>query len=349
MALLIEKEFPKIVTLTVTNSCNLRCKMCAQWSGEGYMLQQNKNSFDAATIPLDRLLKVVDEIKEYGAFLIIRGGEPLLYPHIRHLLEYIKLKKVPLSLETNGVFLNKYAELLVKIKIDNLTVSLDGPENIHDYVRGVDGTFVKIRDGIEEITKYEKSYGYKIHRGLACTISGYNYLGLSAMPDVMRSLGFDNICIIPYTFISQEQGLAYEKLMREQFACKAFSWRGFHHEESGVDIEQFLTQLGQFKSNLKSLELYPYMSFTNDEYREWYAKSNTTVHQTECNNINGLVDVQPDGNVNFCIDFPDYAIGNVLKSTLYKIWHSERARKFRETRSKGEMPICYRCSSKYLV
>ncbi len=36
----VEREFPQIVTLTVTNQCNLRCRMCAQWSEEGYMLDK---------------------------------------------------------------------------------------------------------------------------------------------------------------------------------------------------------------------------------------------------------------------------------------------------------------------
>jgi radical SAM protein with 4Fe4S-binding SPASM domain len=116
-----------------------------------------------------------------------------------------------------------------------------------------------------------------------------------------------------------------------------------------VDIDLFLKALHEFKSRLGKINSYPYMPFTDEEYREWFMKSDTTVHQAECNNIRGLVDIQPDGNVNFCIDFPDYAIGNVAENTLYQIWHSDRARKFRELRAKKEMPICYRCASKYMV
>jgi radical SAM protein with 4Fe4S-binding SPASM domain len=58
--------------------------------------------------------------------------------------------------------------------------------------------------------------------------------------------------------------------------------------------------------------------------------------------------VQPDGNVNFCVDFPDYSIGNVADSTLHQMWHSERARRFRELRSAREMPVCFRCGAKYM-
>jgi MoaA/NifB/PqqE/SkfB family radical SAM enzyme len=342
-------DFPKVVSLTVTNRCNLRCRMCAQWSEEGYMLKRKPNdSYSGTVVPFDSLLKVVDEAHEYGVPLIIRGGEPLLYPRIMDLLAYIKSKGMSLSLETNGVLLKKYAEALVKLKIDTMIISVDGPEEIHDHVRGVKGTFDKLRESLQELEIHENRYGYKIPRGITCTLSGYNYQGLGAMPDVVRALGVDVICIVPYYFIPEKQGLAYEKLMREEFSCEAYSWRGFHHEESGVDVDLFLGQLEEFISKLGELQSYPYMAFTDDEYREWYSRSDTTVHQARCNNIWGLLDVQPDGNVNFCVDFPDYAIGNVMESTLYQLWHSDHARRFRELRTKEEMPVCYRCGAKYM-
>jgi MoaA/NifB/PqqE/SkfB family radical SAM enzyme len=342
-------DFPKVVSLTVTNQCNLRCQMCAQWSEEGYMQQKKPNdSYSGIVVPFDSLLKVVDEVHEHGVPLIIRGGEPLLYPHILELLTYIKSKGVSLSLETNGVLLKKYAETLVKLKIDQLIISLDGPEEIHDYVRGVKGTFARLRESLQELETYESRYEYKIPRSVTCTLSGYNYQGLGEVPEAARSLGIDTLCIVPYYYIPEKQGLAYEKLMREMGGGEAYSWRGFHHEESGVEVDEFLAQLKTFNLNLGELQSYPYMAFTDDEYREWYSKSDTTVHQFRCNNIWGLLDVQPDGNVNFCVDFPDYAIGNVVESSLYQIWHSDRARKFREMRSGMETPVCYRCGAKYM-
>ena len=342
-------DFPKVVSLTVTNRCNLRCRMCAQWSEEGYMRERKPNdSYSGIMVSFDNLLKVVDEVHEYGVPLIIRGGEPLLYPHILDLLAYIKSKGMSLSLETNAVLLEKYAESLVKLQIDQMIISVDGPEEIHDHVRGVKGTFARVREGLRELEKHQKRYGHKISCGVTCTVSRYNYQGLGAMADVARSLGVDSICIVPYYFVPEAQGLAYEELMRKEFSCEAYSWRGFHHEESGVDVGPFLVQLREFESRLGDLPSYPYMAFTDAEYREWYSKSDTTVHQASCNNIWGLLDVQPDGDVNFCVDFPDYAIGNVAENTLHQIWHSDRARRFRELRTRQEMPVCHRCGAKYM-
>ena len=342
-------DFPNVVSLTVTNQCNRRCRMCAQWSEEGYMRGKKPgDSYSGTVVPFASLLKVVDEVAEYGVPLIIRGGEPLLYPHILDLLAHIKSRGMSLSLETNGVLLTKFAEALVKLRIDHMIVSVDGPEEIHDHVRGVKGTFARVREGLCELAKHEESDGYRISRGITCTVSRYNFQGLGAMADVARSLGVDGICIVPYYYIPEAQGLAYEALMREAFSYKAYSWRGFHHEESGVDVDLFLAQLGEFKSKLGDFPSYPYMAFTDDEYREWFSRSDTTVHQAECNNIWGLLDVQPDGNVNFCVDFPDYAIGNVVESTLHQLWHSDRARRFRELRTGRQMPVCYRCGAKYM-
>ncbi|MBN1410386.1 MAG: radical SAM protein [Spirochaetales bacterium] len=343
------KDFPNIVSLTVTNRCNLRCRMCAQWSEEGYIRgNKSMDSYSGEVVSFENLLKVVDEIHEHKAFLLIRGGEPLLYPRIVDLLAHIKSKDMPLSFETNGVLLKNFAESFVELKVDHLTISLDGPEEVHDLVRGVKGTFARLRESLKEIEKYENKYGFKIDKSITCTVSGDNYRTLGAVPDVARELGFKTLCVVPYYFIPEKQGLAYEKLMQEEFSCKAYSWRGFHHEESGVDVEQFIEQLNEFKSNLGDLYSYPYMALTDEEYREWYSKSDTSVRQAMCQNIWGLLDVQPDGNVNFCVDFPDYVIGNVVESTLHQLWHSERAWKFRELRTKMEMPVCYRCGAKYM-
>jgi radical SAM protein with 4Fe4S-binding SPASM domain len=306
------------------------------------------DSYSGALAPFDSLLKVVDEVHEHNALLIIRGGEPLLYPRISDLLAHIKSRGMFVSVETNGVPLKKYAETLVRLNVNHLTISVDGPEEVHDLVRGVKGTFARLRKSLQELEKQEDKYGFKIHRSITCTVSGDNYRSLGAMADVTRALGFAGVCVVPYYYIPERQGLEYEKLMRKEFACEAYSWRGFHHEESGVDVDVFLAELEEFNSKLGELPSYSYMPLTDDEYREWFSSSDTTVRQAECNNIWGCLDVQPDGNVNFCVDFPDYSIGNVADNSLHEMWHSERAWRFRELRSAREMPVCFRCGSKYM-
>jgi MoaA/NifB/PqqE/SkfB family radical SAM enzyme len=342
-------DFPRMVSLTITNNCNLRCQMCAQWSTEGYIRNaEHRTSRSGRMASFDALLKTVDEIAYFGSIMLIRGGEALLYPGLLDLIAYAKDRGIVLLLESNGVLLRNFAEALVKLRLDWLGISVDGPREIHDLVRGVKGTFESMREGLEELTRQEERYGHAVHRSITCTLSADNYLKLGEMPAVARSLGFKNITIVPYYYFPDSVGLAYEDLMREKFACEAYSWRGFHHEASGVDPDLFLEQLHAFKARLGDLTSDPYMELTDEEYRTWYASSDKTVKRSDCSNIWGLLDVQPDGNVNFCVDFPDYVIGNIEQNSLYDLWHSERAKKFREPRVGAEMPVCYRCGAKYM-
>jgi sulfatase maturation enzyme AslB (radical SAM superfamily) len=60
-----------------------------------------------------------------------------------------------------------------------------------------------------------------------------------------------------------------------------------------------------------------------------------------------LLDIQPDGEANFCIDFPDYSIGNVRTSTIEELWNGERAQRFRDFRRQTPLAVCHRCGAKY--
>jgi len=58
--------------------------------------------------------------------------------------------------------------------------------------------------------------------------------------------------------------------------------------------------------------------------------------------------VEPDGEVCFCGDFPDYFIGNVRQSPFTEIWTGPRARAFREKLRREPLPVCARCCGSYV-
>ena len=65
---------------------------------------------------LEQWKKLVDEITNYKIkFILIRGGEPFLFPGIIELLEYINSKEIFILIDTNGTVLKKYAEDLVRV------------------------------------------------------------------------------------------------------------------------------------------------------------------------------------------------------------------------------------------
>jgi len=339
--------FPEYISFTVTNACNLRCRMCGQWSEEVYIHQRIKNCE-----PLMKLAdwkRLIDEIAAYKIkFILVRGGEPFLFPGIIQLLEYINSKGIFISVDSNGTRLKNYVTDLLRIGNMHITFSVDGPEEIHDEVRGMKGCFKEIKDSIALLNELEKNIEPKISKSICFTISPYSYLGLGAMPDVARSLGLPSINIVPYYYFSAEVGKKYEEEIDKDFNCTAFSWKGFHHDHSGIDFEIFREELRKYFANLGEISDFPYMALTENDYRLWFNDPLTPVGSLTCMNIEKLIDIQPDGEANFCVDFPDYSIGNVKDASIKDIWNGSRADRFRSYRRKNPLAICYRCGAKYI-
>lgn len=340
-------DFPKAVSLTLTNACNLRCRMCGQWSDEGYMRGEGGGPRPAMT-PAD-WKRVVDELAEGGVGAVnLRGGEPFLFPPIIDLLDHIRARGLFSAMDTNGTMIGRFAEDIVRIGKIHLTVSVDGPEEIHDAVRGVPGCFRRIREGLAALRAAEAAAGTEISKSICFVISPYSVRGLGAMPDVARSLGIRTVAIVPYYFIPDGVGQAYERVLRGDLGCAAFSWRGFHHDASGVDMDVFREQHRRYRESLGDVQDYPYMTFTEEQYAAWFADAVTPVGKPGCSNVERLLDIQPDGRANFCVDFPDYAIGNVREQSIADMWNGERARRFREYRRAKPLPVCLRCGAKYM-
>lgn len=340
-------NFPKCISFTLTNVCNLRCRMCGQWSSSGYMHDRKENLKNE--MGLSYWKRLVDELAAHNTdSILLRGGEIFLFPGIIELIKYINSKNILTSIDTNGTILEKYAKDLADIGNIHLNISVDGPENIHDKVRSVKGCFKKIKEGLTLLNKLEKDRESKVGKLIVFTISKYSIKGLGEMPDVARSMSVDKITIVPYYYIPGYVGKQYEKEMKENFNHAAFSWKGFHHESSGVDFKEFKKQYRKYLADLNGIYNYPYMNFSEDDYRIWFGNPTAPVGLQRCLNVERLIDIQPTGDANFCVDFPDYIIGNVRQSTIEDIWNSKEAEIFRKYRRKKLLSVCYRCGAKYM-
>jgi len=61
--------------------------------------------------------RVIDELAAHSVGgVLIRGGEPFLFPGIIELLHYIAAHKIYIAIDTNGTLLGRYAQDLVNIE-----------------------------------------------------------------------------------------------------------------------------------------------------------------------------------------------------------------------------------------
>lgn len=128
-----------MITLQITQNCNLRCSYCV-YSGK-YQNREHSNkkmSIDVAKKGIDFLINHSSDSDEIG--IGFYGGEPLLeFEMIKECIEYAEKraegKNLILSLTVNGTLLNgEIAEYFQKHRIYTM-VSLDGPKEVHDKNR----------------------------------------------------------------------------------------------------------------------------------------------------------------------------------------------------------------------
>src|SRR5437867_13027060 len=87
-------------------------------------------------LSLERLKTLVDEVKDFKPMIAATSTEPLLYKDLIPLCDYVVSNGLQMLVTTAGLQLEKYAEELVRVGVQQLWVSIDGPPEIHNDIRG---------------------------------------------------------------------------------------------------------------------------------------------------------------------------------------------------------------------
>lgn len=113
-------EFPKMIDLEVTNTCNFRCLMCST----GNFSQMRSKGFMAE----ETFAKLVSECAEHGAALRFIGwGEPLTHPKIISFVQQATDAGLLTHLNTNGSKMTReMAENLIGAGLKSLKFSFQG-------------------------------------------------------------------------------------------------------------------------------------------------------------------------------------------------------------------------------
>jgi radical SAM protein with 4Fe4S-binding SPASM domain len=334
---------PRMLTFMMTYRCNLRCTMCWQW-GEAGLFHELSREHELQQLDLPTLRAVVDDVAGDGAGVFLWGGEPFLHRDLMAFVEHVKSKGLYCSINTNGTYLPREAARLVELGVDAIMVSVDGPPAIHDRIRGMDGSFQRIADGVKAVREARKGAAGPPEIIVNTTISPGNQTELLSTYETVEAMGADRMILSQLWFTTEQIGRANEAYFREKFNAHAGSWRGFVMDVSTLDPGAIAAQMREMALRRSAMKLQFLPDLHPGQVADYYARPQEAFGRSRCFVPWLETEILPNGDVTPCSDRPDLIVGNVRKDRFLDIWNNDSYRTFRRAmREDGLFPYCSRC------
>ena len=184
------KRYPLVLMLEPLFRCNLACAGCGKIQYPPHILKRQ--------LTPEQCFQAVEEC---GAPMVsIPGGEPLLHPQMKEIVEGLIARKKYIYLCTNALLLKQKLEegLFKPSKYLTFSVHMDGQEEHHDFAVCRDGTFKTALDGI----KLAVRMGFRVTTNTTL-FDGADPSSVRAFFDEMMNLGVEGMMVSP--------GYAYPK------------------------------------------------------------------------------------------------------------------------------------------
>lgn len=184
------KRYPLVLMLEPLLRCNLACAGCGKIQYPAHILKRE--------LTPEQCFKAVEEC---GAPMVsIPGGEPLLHPKIKEIVEGLVARKKYIYLCTNALLLKEKLEegLFKPSKYLTFSVHMDGQEDNHDFAVCREGTYHRAAQGI----KLAVEMGFRVTTNTTL-FDGADPNSVRAFFDEMTALGVEGMMVSP--------GYAYPK------------------------------------------------------------------------------------------------------------------------------------------
>lgn len=306
--------FPSNWDIIPTLRCNLNCSFC-------YIPKGKRDELST-----ESWYNIYDKFNMKGSIIKFIGGEVFVRKDINKLVGGACNRGASVIIATNGLKPDK--ELLLSDAISEITTSLDGPEEIHNKMRGGNPNAYK------SIVDLIKTVGPKKKLNITCVISGGT---IKHIEHVLRFREYVNAIRF------QVENFLYP--WEKEEVPKAIPINIQVKEESGYTLNDL--------ENV--LNVIPKWAFTQPKYlrTDWY---DCFAHQNRRYSSCGFGCVymfrgriEPNGDMSFC-PFIKKTFGNVLKQDPKDIWNSVEMRSFRvKMISHNFLPVCENCCSSRIL
>ena len=272
-----------------TLRCNMKCRHCGS---------DCKVSAEHKDMPFEDFRKVLLDVKEqydsHKVMIVITGGEPLMRKDLEQCGRAIYDMEFPWGVVSNGYLMTpQRIESLLRSGMHCATISLDGLQEQHEWMRGMPGSFRNASRAIEILAKEPQ-----IKFDVVTCVNRMNCGSLSEIKEYLISLGLKEwrlFTVFPVGRAAQDPML---QLGKEQFRGLMEFIRDTRKEGRimvSYGCEGFL---GEFEGDVRD-------------------------HLFTCQAGISVGSVLIDGSISACASIrSDYTQGNIYREKFTDVWEN---------------------------
>jgi MoaA/NifB/PqqE/SkfB family radical SAM enzyme len=331
-------RLPMGAVYEATMRCNLHCEFC--YVGDLLNIEGEWRQ----ELPLEALAKAFPPSDDFQ--ISLTGGEIFMRKDIMSVLDLFREKGYACGyLTTNGTIINDeraeaLAELAAKGFLKHISVSIDGPRDLHDAARGLEGTFDRTTAGLKRLQEAARRKQAPLRVSINTTVAHESLEALDRMVDVAGELGVDAIGLNHLMFSTPEE---VSETMRLIGADDASVIATFVTRDPGLDNDRVRAQVQTLAQ--KCLErniLFDYRPKVHAPLIDSYYTPGTRLNG-RCLYPFLHARVSFSGKVYFC-PFIRVEVGDLTRSSLEEVWNGERYVQLRKRLlDNGIFPVCRRC------
>ncbi|WP_428330845.1 radical SAM protein [Mucilaginibacter sp.] len=312
-----------IVILMPHSACNCRCVMCDIW-------KDNKNLKQLTEQDITGLLT---SLKQFGTQqVLMSGGEALLNTNFFKLCQILKNQNIKVTLLTTGLTIKKNAQQILDL-VDDVIVSIDGDEPLHDAIRNIPGAFGKLKEGVQYLKLLNP--GYRVTA--RTVIHRLNFRNWEAIIREAKAMGIDQVSFLPADVSSHafNRQMAWTEPKQNEILIA---------EHELPELQEMISRLNGNNNgaDFKTRFIAESAEKIQDIYRYYAAFYELNPFPfKKCNAPWVSTVIEADGNVRPCF-FHD-TIGNIRDASLTEILNSEDAISFRRNLDIAKNLVCVKC------
>lgn len=340
-----QAQLPKSIFVFVNNKCGLSCKMC-DWGEKDLEANLNihmtqKDNELNKYILINAVKKLGNKAKDTEFFLV--GTEPLLYKGTFNIIDDLKELGSKVNITTNGLMLKEKAYDIARAGLNSLNLSIDGPKDVHDQIRGYPGLLEKIIEGVDKLKKICVENSYLIPNiNINFTISRDNHNRIKDFFNDIRCIEPERVTLSHLNYVIPEiadnHNCIYPNYSIGQSSVRA--WR----DSLDIDFWKLFWEIEEArKIKWTNVNVVPYCP-TPTRIKWYYTKPEIPMGRLNCAAPWYSMQILTDGTIAVLGRCFNIIMGDLKSQDIYDIWYGEKYNEFRNFLSENPLPLpCLRC------